>query len=154
MTQPACLLVNKRIECLIDAADLPCIPDKNAWYVWGGGPGKSGPYVRSRAGMLHRLLLGVPGGTIVDHANGNGLDNRRPNLRVCTHAENMRNRRPTTNASGFKGVAVRPAGRPYQAHIRCDGRRYWLGRFDSPEGAHRAYCDAATRLHGEFARTQ
>lgn len=98
---------------------------------------------------LHTFLTGWP---LVDHRNGDGLDNRRSNLRAATNAENQRNRGlPANNTSGYKGVTWnKPAGK-WQAGIRVDGRLLALGRYTDPEAAARAY-DAAALLHfGEFA---
>lgn len=96
---------------------------------------------------LHRLLTGWP---LVDHINGNGLDNRRANLREATHAENMRNRRMSrNNTSGFKGVVLE--GSRWRARIRFDRQRVSLGAFATAEEAANAYDAAARELHGEFA---
>lgn len=101
---------------------------------------------------MHRAILGARPGLVVDHINGNTLDNRRCNLRLCTHAENMRNRRPhKNNAVGFKGVNLHANG-SYVARIRADGRNVRLGTFACPVEAARAYDAAARRFHGEFAR--
>lgn len=101
--------------------------------------------------LLHRLLTGARPGEFVDHVNGNPLDNRRQNLRICTHAENMRNRRrPKHNTSGFKGVYA--SGRRWRAEIVFEGARYRLGSYATPEEASAAYAVAAVKLHGEFAR--
>jgi len=108
---------------------------------------------RSVIVFLHRLIAGAPPGTVVDHINGNPLDNRREKLRVCTHAENMRNRAPSAvNKSGFKGVYWDATRRKWVAQIRAAGRRHSLGRFDTASLAHDAYVAAAHDLHGAFAR--
>jgi hypothetical protein len=98
--------------------------------------------------VMHKFLTGF---VRTDHRNGNGLDNRRSNLRPATNGENMRNaRRHSDNRSGFKGVS-RNRGR-WRARIQVVGGELALGRFDTAEGAARAY-DAAALLHfGEFAR--
>ncbi len=102
--------------------------------------------------VMHRLLLQPPAGMEVDHINGNTLDNRRANLRICTHAENCRNRRQRSdNRSGLKGVSPYPGG--YRATIFVDGRNIHLGCFTDLEEAARAYDEAAVRYYGEFART-
>jgi hypothetical protein len=92
-------------------------------------------------------------GKSVDHINGNPLDNRRENLRICTQQENSWNQRKRrTNTCGFKGVYWDKGAKKYQAQICKDGKRKYLGLFDCPEKAHEAYCKAAQELHGEFSR--
>ncbi len=102
---------------------------------------------------LHRIITSAPDGVQVDHINGDGLDNRRANLRLATHAENSRNvRRPSNNKSGFKGVYKNAKTGRWAAMITGGGQRQYLGQFDTPEEAHSAYCKAAAFHHGEFAR--
>jgi len=115
---------------------------------------ENGVYVGYRS--LHRVITGCEDGLVVDHKNGNGLDNRRDNLRVCTQAENLRNRKiNSNNTSGFKGVRFDPLShtKPWRARITVSGKRYNLGTFCSANEAHEAYCKAAAEKHGEFART-
>ena len=95
--------------------------------------------------------LGRGDKSVVDHINGNGLDNRKANLRIASATENGRNRRRhSNNTSGFKGVK-KDKGR-WVANIGGSKNRIRLGSFETPEEAHAAYCEAANRLHGEFAR--
>jgi hypothetical protein len=87
----------------------------------------------------------------VDHINSVKTDNRICNLRLATRAQNMRNmglRR--SNTSGFKGAWKH--GKRWKSVIMVDRRRIHLGCFDTPEEAHAAYCDAAEKYHGVFAR--
>lgn len=101
---------------------------------------------------LSRRIVSPMGPEIVDHRNLNSLDNRRPNLRVCSNAQNMLNRRPRPGkAVPFKGVRRGSGGR-FEALIKKNKRQYYLGSFETAEEAHAAYCRAAERLHGEFAR--
>jgi hypothetical protein len=101
---------------------------------------------------LHRALLSAPDELEVDHRNGDSLDNRRGNLRLATTAQNCQNaRRNTRNTSGFKGVYWSAQHRQWVAAIYCDGRKHFLGLHRDPASAHAAYCEAAARLHGEFA---
>lgn len=113
-------------------------------------------YVRSQSGtkaiLLHRLICNTPQGMFTDHINGNGLDNRRANLRVCTNGQNQANsRRKKNNKSGYKGVIK--VGNKWHAKINKDKKRYFLGYHDTPEEAARAYDKAAKELHGQFAST-
>jgi hypothetical protein len=94
-------------------------------------------------------------GEYVDHINGDGLDNRRSNLRLATKAQNQRNQRlRRDNKSGFKGVCWDNRAKKWRALIRFNGKQKTLGYFDTPEEAYEAYCAAAIELHGEFARLE
>ena len=89
----------------------------------------------------------------IDHADGDLNNNRFSNLREATHSQNLANSRlRRDNKVGLKGVCQERTTGRWMANINKDGRRHYLGLFDSPEEAHAAYCDAAARLHGEFAR--
>lgn len=103
---------------------------------------------------MHRAILGDSAiDAYVDHINGNGLDNRRENLRVCTHAENAQNSRtPSNNTSGWKGACYCKKRRMYESYIRIGGKKKHLGRFFTAREAARAYNDAAIFHYGEFAR--
>jgi hypothetical protein len=102
--------------------------------------------------QLGRVIMGLGRGDPrrVDHINGDPLDNRKVNLRICTHAENMHNQRlPKNNTSGLKGASW--DGKHWVAQIGFGGKVRKLGKFSTPEEAHAAYCKAAVELHGEFA---
>ena len=151
------------VKFLVDAEVYPTIrklsfygrlAETGLWYVLVGVPFSDDEgYRKHKYTQLARLIKGLePGNPLeVDHINGNPLDNRRINLRVCPHAKNMLNRRMhKNNTSGFKGVTQVGPNR-WAANIALEGHFYYLGVFDSPEKAHQAYCEAAAWLHGEFA---
>jgi hypothetical protein len=101
---------------------------------------------------MHRQIMGLVrgDGLEVDHIDGNTLNNSRSNLRICTHAENMRNiRLRSDNKSGLKGAYRH--GNKWAAYIRLNGKTRFLGYFGTAEEAHTAYRKAADELHGEFA---
>jgi hypothetical protein len=103
---------------------------------------------------LHRQIMGaaIGDGQIIDHINGDKLDNRKGNLRICTNAENVRNgRRRPSNSSGFKGIYLHRASGLWHATIKVDGVKHSLGYFKEPADAHAAYCAGALKHHGEFA---
>lgn len=101
--------------------------------------------------FMHRLILPPPAGMQVDHINGNKLDNRRENLRLASNAENCRaarERKVYTNP--YRGVSWKAANRKWQAAVCSDGKRKYLGLFDTPEEARDARNRAAKLVHGEF----
>lgn len=99
---------------------------------------------------MHRLILDAEVGQFVDHINGDPLDNRRSNLRVCSQPQNMRNRR-SWNSLGFKGVQKLKNGK-YSARLAINGKQTHLGCFESVEEAAKAYDLAAAQHFGSFAR--
>jgi hypothetical protein len=140
---------------IVDECDMPLM-EAHAWrvHLFKRHGDREYWYVRTSIGgrrhaLLHRVIAGAVMGQQVDHINGNGLDNRRSNLRICTHSENMRNtRRNSRNTSGYKGV--RKAGNGWTVFIQHDGQRKYLGYFKSAAEGHEAYKAAAQLLHGEF----
>ena len=101
---------------------------------------------------MHRLILDAPKGLEVDHIDGNGLNNQRSNLRLCTRTQNARNARRRKNGSSrFKGVCKTREGR-WNARIYANGKRANLGVFKNEADAARAYDAAAAEAFGEFAR--
>lgn len=102
--------------------------------------------------ILHRMLLGVTDPKIfIDHIDGDPLNNRRYNLRLCTHAENMRNRNSASGASRFKGVHLCRGS--WRAVIQFNGKKIGLGSFSRESMAAKAYDKAAKEYFGEFAKT-
>lgn len=106
---------------------------------------------RSSDVSMHRILLKAKPGQIVDHRNGDGLDNRRHNLRLCSKSENMQNSRKRPGTSQFKGVSWDSGRKKWAAFITANGKSMNLGRFKSEEDAAIAYDVAAQLFHGEFA---
>lgn len=123
---------------MIDADDLLLV-ECRAWSLTDAGYAQcSGPRT-SPYRLMHRLIAGLDRGDprVVDHINGIRLDNRRANLRVITHAENMQNR--TANRAGssrFRGVSWYAARNKWMAFGAVNGRRHHLGYFaDEGEAA-------------------
>lgn len=102
---------------------------------------------------LHRVILGARKGQYVDHKNGDGLDNRRANLRICTNAENGRNRRGLNknNTSGFRGVCRYKKTARWTAQIMVMHKNIKLGVFSNKKDAHIAYRKASKKHFGDFA---
>ena len=102
--------------------------------------------------LLHRVVLLAPVGSLVDHKNRDGLDNRRDNLRIATVSQNLGNRISTPNrTSKYKGVSWDSSRGKWRVSLRCNKINYELGRFDSEEVAAKAYDAKAVIVWGEFA---
>ena len=103
---------------------------------------------------LHRLILGINDRTVfVDHINGDILDNRRCNLRLCNNSQNTKNRKKHKNGNlRYKGITEEKRYGGYVAKISVNYKRLYLGRYETQEEAALAYNRAAIKHHGEFAR--
>lgn len=104
----------------------------------------------------HRLAIFYVSGKwpefLCDHRNGRRDDNRKKNIRSATFTHNSQNsRKPSTNKSGYKGVSFCKIMNLWTANINHNRKRRNLGYFSSPKKAHTAYCEAANRLHRDFA---
>lgn len=111
---------------------------------------------KGRAYLAHRLawffMTGELPTTDIDHADGEGLNNRFSNLRLANEAENLWNRKLCTrNKSGVKGVCWYAAGQKWAAQIRKNGVKHFLGYFEDISVAEKVVREARNRLHGEFA---
>lgn len=106
---------------------------------------------------IHHLVWWFEHGTkptkMIDHKDGDRSNNRITNLRDTDYYGNAQNRfKQASNKSGYKGVHYCKQFGKWRSAITCRGKRRSLGLFDTPEEAHEAYCEAAMKLHGEFAK--
>lgn len=107
----------------------------------------------SRTIYMHRLILDPPSHMGIDHHNGDSLDNRRSNLRACTHSQNAMNSRKRRNCtSRYKGVYWHCRSRKWIASIKIHDRQQHLGCFDNELNAAAAYNQKACEYFGRFAR--
>lgn len=138
---------------LVDDQDF----DYLSQYTWSAS--RSGNYIYpvttvTRSGYnttrpMHRFLVDAP---LVDHANRDGLDNRRANLRACTKQQNARNSRPRADGtSQYKGVYWLGSRERWVARITIDYKSHWIGSYKSETDAALAYNHAAEEFFGEFA---
>lgn len=138
---------------LVDDADFPSLTEHR----WHAFPAGKTWYAASSCGRkrvyLHRMILGAEPGMEVDHINGDGLDNRRTNLRLCSHRDNLRNQRKQNGTtSRFKGVTWNQHSRRWYAQSKVNGKRIYIGCFKSEEDAARAYDALARSMFGPYAR--
>lgn len=120
--------------------------DRGTWYAHAGPLDGD----RSKAKIkMHHLILGT---RWADHRDGDGLNNRRSNLRLCTNAQNQQNTGARSGSSGFKGVSWNSRKGLWLVQFRWDGRYHYVGYFRDEIAAARAYDAAIFRLAGEFAR--
>jgi hypothetical protein len=143
---------------LFDDEDLDLIK-KYRWSIWRSYNGKFYAFHSwKREGKevsikMHRLIMGVQDNRtpLVDHRDGDTLNNKKENLRMAAHSQNSMNRGKTSkNNCGYKGVSKKTPNR-YQAAITVNGKRYYGGLFEDPIDAAKKYDEMALKYHGEFA---
>ena len=148
-------LTNNRGIVIVDDQDVPLVEGSTWYYSKRGLSTYAVRHVKIsctkyRQEYLHRLILNPPNGMEVDHINGNGLDNRRENLRTVTKRENACNRTHITKGSKFVGVTWRKKERKWRADIRFQGKKRHLGLFKNEIDAATAYRVAyAVLIKGE-----
>jgi len=102
---------------------------------------------------FHRLVMNAKPGQLVDHINGDRLDNRKSNLRLCDNSKNLANRGPQkNNTSGFKGVYWAKDVKKWKAQIAFQGKRMYIGSTSNIYEAVKMYDNKAVELFGEFAK--
>jgi hypothetical protein len=112
--------------------------------------------IRQNCYLAHRVSWAMKHGwwpaSLIDHKDGDPLNNRPENLRVCTQSQNLQNKKSNKKGtkSGLKGAHL--LNGYWAAHIKLDGKQTHLGYFSTPEEAHEAYVAAANENFGEFAR--
>jgi hypothetical protein len=141
--------LTRGLFAIVDAADYEWL----SGFRWHATSGRR-PYAclarKDKVIYMHRLIMNPPEGKFVDHVDGNSLNYRRSNLRICTKAQNAWNRPAVGGTSRFKGVHRDPSGK-WKAGIRVGGQQTFIGLFDDEIEAARAYDRMARERFGEFA---
>jgi hypothetical protein len=141
--------LGRGLFALVDAADYERV-SKYKWHAERHGPTVYARCIKKGRGVyMHRMIMRPRKGYVVDHIDGNGLNNRRCNLRICTHQQNQANRGPRGGTSRFVGVV--PYKDKWQAKMQFRGERFYLGLFDDEVEAAKARDRKAYELHGEYA---
>ncbi len=141
--------LTKNMTAIIDDEDYERV-NSLSWYFNGRYAARK---ENGKTILLHRFIIKPKKGFVTDHINGDRLDNRKANLRVCTQSQNRANsKRSTNNKSGYKGVCYDKRLKKYRAYIRKDGIMYNLGLFKTAIEAHRAYVKKADELFGEYGK--
>jgi hypothetical protein len=134
---------------IVDAADYEWL-NQYRWNAFeSGGKFYARRSVPGGTILMHRAIMQTPPGMVVDHIDRNGLHNRRANMRNCTPQQNEHNKPPRGARSRFKGVY--PHGDKWQAVIKHQGERFYLGIFDNETEAAHARDAKAKELQGPFA---
>jgi hypothetical protein len=151
--------LTKGFGAIIDAEDVDIVISYN----WQTGGNERCRYAQrgirfqgSRSTqMMHRLIMPTSAGLMIDHIDGNGLNNKKSNLRIVNNAQNQMNQSMrSNNRSGFKGVSFASGSKKWKAQIEHNGSVEYLGLFQSAQLASAAYEAAAAELHGEFRRSK
>lgn len=135
-------------QTIVDDEDYESV-SQWSWH-YNGGYAVRCPVKGHKRTFLHRFIMNTPDGKETDHINGDKLDNRKENLRICNVSQNAANRKVQNNNSGYKGVHYRR--NKWEAHIKINGKLIDLGRHPTPEDAALAYNKKATEIFGEFAK--
>jgi hypothetical protein len=139
---------------LVDNADLDLL-NRFTWVYQSSGyaSAQTGGRKNRKTFLMHRLLTEAPDDCVVDHKNGNKLDNRRSNLRVTSSSNNLANSKiRKDNSSGYKGVYLHTKNKNWIARIQRNNKMVHLGSFDNPHDAARMYNFWAKDMFGEYAR--
>ncbi|WP_270345582.1 HNH endonuclease [Enterococcus thailandicus] len=139
------LMLKSGSSVLVDSEDVPLL-SRYSWFDNGNGyiasKGKEGKI------FLHRLVMGAPSDTVVDHINFDPMDNRKSNLRICTQQQNTLYQR---SRKKHKGVYLNKRTGKYYIHVRIDGKTVHGGTFESIDEAVDEYQRLARLHYGKFA---
>lgn len=143
------IALTKGLFATVDAADFDWL-NRFRWHATGTrGRYYAATIIDGKSISMHRLIMNPPEGMVVDHVDGERLNNRRANLRICTPEENRHNTRPLGKSCPY--VGVRPHGDKWRARITVKGESLFLGDYDEVLEAARARDAAARQHHGPYA---
>jgi HNH endonuclease len=145
--------LTKGYIAIVDSDDYEKVCGHNWCAIKQGDSGKvrAMTKIEGKTVYLHNFILETPAGLVIDHIDGQPLNNLKSNLRVCSTINNSRNiRHNKANTSGYKGVSYQNS--KWRAYIVTSYKQIHLGCFSTKEAAAEAYNIAAKKYYGEFAR--
>lgn len=153
------ILLTQGENAIVDDGDYESL----CCYKWRVRPGRYCLYAmrdtpriggRKNTVSMHREIMGLERGDLklIDHIDGDGLNNQRFNLRVCNNSQNLQSQAKRRGGSQYKGVSWTQREQKWRSAIKVNGRRLHLGYFDNESKAAMAYDRAAKEHFGEFAR--
>ncbi|MHC4459950.1 MAG: AP2 domain-containing protein [Planctomycetota bacterium] len=158
--ESAIIGLGNNLNAIVDLEDLPKL-SKIRWFAEKHGntyycvTSKNKDTFGKKIYMHHIVKGNPPVGMEVDHCDGNGLNNKKNNIRFCSHKENCqaRRKRKTKTSSKYKGVSWDKERKQWMVRIMgIDGKNHWLGRYNSELDAAKAYDEAAMEMFGNFAQ--
>lgn len=141
--------------CLVDESDFESV-NSYSWSFDGKYACRSEHFYKdcgkrtSKKVYMHRYILGATKGVYVDHINGDGLDNTRCNIRICTQSENNANRKKGKGTSKYKGVSWSKKEKKWIAYVKENGRTIRLGRSECEESCAKMYNNFMEERYGEY----
>lgn len=135
---------------IIDAEDAERVGAYNWAVTVQPGGARATRKFRGHMTPLHRFIMRAAPGVVVDHINGDTLDNRKANLRICTHKQNMWNRRRRKDRALPTGIHLTKAG-TYLVKLTHEGRRIYIGCYKTLDAAKEARRKADLKYRGEFS---
>lgn len=135
----------KEIRTKIDIEDINLV-NQYKWYF--------DRYIKTREGQyIHRIIMNCPNDLVVDHINGDKLDNRKENLRICTQQQNKFNHKTyKTNISGYSGISWHKKANKWRVRIQVDNKEIYLGLFDDLAKAIEVRKQAEEKYFGKYKR--
>ena len=132
---------------------------KFKWYFGPDGYARRSQYIGLKNGnpivktiRMHHLIVKKPDGFVIDHIDGDRLNNTRSNLRVATRSQNNMNRISLNGSSKYKGVTWNKKSKKWQAQIWMNNKCKVLGQFLNEKEAAKVYNQTAVKYQGKFAR--
>ncbi len=144
--------LNQGKETLVSDEDFDKVSKYKWSYVFGARTQRVQTSINGRYALLHRFIMNTPKGMDTDHINGNRLDNRRENLRICTHQENMFNQKGLNKTSIYKGVMKPTKNKKWVTTIKHNYKLIYIGSFKTEKQAAMAYDIWAYDLFGKYAK--